>query len=378
MSTEKSQALFLPAGHVPIEDAENSNAYNTTAAKPTTNEKSMPLATTEPEQSTAPPAYTEDAGPSISNNPVASSSSHPTHRRKPIAIPAIGASFDAPFIRAYPPMLMDYKLPKEVFFSFLDNLNEVVASSPPLQVLDAAGGILRPVPILFPLHFLGAAVSSLANLGSLGVSKGGTERAIRQANKEVFGPRGLKVEIAKLDALAFMAGIPILDSKGQVSRQSSLLQPIVTESSGEKSSLDTIQRQLKLLEPWVAEAEIEPLPWTSKSKLTRFNESLKKRGGHGRPDEHQRRLAKVSADYHRQLDELDREEQNTTSLNTNSEKLSRILADIAENKTRIQARYESDVKRINDEFGIQDFDGGLRKHLWLTIRDVGANSGIVD
>ncbi|RDW66545.1 hypothetical protein BP6252_10180 [Coleophoma cylindrospora] len=375
MSAEKSQAPFSFTGHVPTEDGENSNADNTTAAEPTTNEKNIPLDTAEPEESTAPPAYTEDAGPSISNIPVASSSSHPSHLQKPIAIPAIGASFDAPFIRAYPPMLVDYKLPKEVFFSFLDNLNEVVVSSPPLQVLDAAGGILRSVPILFPLRILGAAVSGLANLGNLGVSKGRTERAIRQANKEIFGPRGLKVEIAKLDALAFVAGIPILDSKGQVSRQSSLLQPIGTESSDEKSSLDTIQRQLKLLEPWVAEVEIEPLPWTSKSKLTRFNEALKKRDGHGRPDEHQRRLAKVSADYHRQLVELDREEQNAKSRNA-SEKLSRILADITENKTRIQAKYEGDVKRINDEFGIQDFDGGLRKHLWLTIRDVGANSGI--
>ncbi|CAG8901812.1 unnamed protein product [Penicillium nalgiovense] len=191
-----------------------------------------------------PPAYT--AGPSTqpSRSPVQDAPSQSSH--KPIAIPAITSSSDSPFIRAYPPILSNHQLPKESFLAFLDQVNKDIAASPPLQVLDATGGILKSVPVLFPLHWVGTAVSGLANLGSQGMSKSRADSSIKQANKDIFGPRGLKVEIGKLDALAhaaagawFAAGIGIL-------------------------------------QPWIAELEFEILPWSSKSKLTRFNASLKK------------------------------------------------------------------------------------------------------
>ncbi|CAG8093871.1 unnamed protein product [Penicillium salamii] len=210
--------------------------------------------------------------------------------KRPIAIPAIASPSDSPFIRAYPPILQSHNLPKESFLNFLDQLNKDIASSPPLQVLDATGGILNSVPILFPLHWIGSAVSGLANLGSQGMSKSRTDSSLKTANRDIFGPRGLKVEVAKLDALAHLANIPILDSQGKISRQSPLflqLQDEPVEATDERHELELeLQRKIRTLQPWIADLEIEVVPWSSKSKLTRFNAALKKRND---PKEYERR-----------------------------------------------------------------------------------------
>lgn len=232
-----------------------------------------------------PPRYTTTATESGTNSTLPQPST--TQQTKPIAIPAIEPSLGSPFLRAYAPILADYNLPRESFFNFLDHLNKLITSNPPLQVLDATGGILQLVPLLFPLHWLGSAVSGLANLGSHGVSKSRTDSYIRQANQEIYGPRGLKVEIVKLDALAYVANIPILDSKGKVSRQMPVLQRLLNEGAGtatavdghgpEQGGVDMQQQRIRIMQPWIAELELDILPWTSKSKLTRFNAALKKR-----------------------------------------------------------------------------------------------------
>ncbi|CAG8369741.1 unnamed protein product [Penicillium salamii] len=214
----------------------------------------------------------------------------PPPSQRPIAIPAIASPSDSPFIRAYPPILQSHNLPKESFLNFLDQLNKDIASSPPLQVLDATGGILNSVPILFPLHWIGSAVSGLANLGSQGMSKSRTDSSLKIANRDIFGPRGLKVEVAKLDALAHLANIPILDSQGKISRQAPLflqLQDEPVEATDERHELELeLQRKIRTLQPWIADLEIEVVPWSSKSKLTRFNAALKKRND---PKEYERR-----------------------------------------------------------------------------------------
>lgn len=245
-----------------------------------------------------PPAYT-NPNPEITTRTEKSSASEPTQEssqsqsaqsnKKPIAIPAVDSSFDSPFMRAYAPVLKDYKLPQEVFFSFLDRLNKAVSSSPPLQVLDATGGVLNAVPILFPLHWIGSAVSGIAKLGNSGVSKSRADSLLKDANKDIFGPRGLKIEVAKLDALAHIAKIPILDSRGKVSRQAPLLQQLSAVEARPESSaaaegniemaMDAQQRRLRILQPWIADLELDILPWTSQSKLTRFNAALKKYNG---------------------------------------------------------------------------------------------------
>ena len=226
-----------------------------------------------------------------SSTPATASSS----QGRPIAIPAIDYARESPFVRSYAPLLNKYNISKDKFLTFLDELNDVMTTSPPMQVLDATGGILRSVPILFPLHWIGSAVSGLAKLGGQGISKSRSDTAIRQANKDIFTPRGLKAEIAKLDALAHIAKIPILDSQGKVNKQASLIQQLGELSSApvdESQEFDLQERRLRVLQPWIAELEFYIKPWTSKSRLTRFNAALKKRNdttcqdpaSSGRPD----------------------------------------------------------------------------------------------
>ncbi|KAJ5312307.1 hypothetical protein N7508_003137 [Penicillium antarcticum] len=259
-----------------------------------------------PEEADIPPAYTppgpssqqeqeQEHVPSTSAPKKATGSSSST--KKPIAIPAITSAFDSPFIRAYAPILKSHNFPKESFLTFLDQLNKDISSSPPLQVLDATGGILSSVPILFPLHWIGSAVSGLANLGSQGVSKSRTDSSIKTANKDIFGPRGLKVGIAKLDALAHLAGIPILDSQGKINRQAPLLLQLQNAagvvgqgqsddgSQQQQQDVDVCQRRIQALGPWIAELEFDILPWSSKSRLTRFNAALKKSNASRVPEE---------------------------------------------------------------------------------------------
>lgn len=200
---------------------------------------------------------------------------------KIIAIPATDTPLDSPFLRAYPPALQRYSLAPEPFFAFLDDLNKVISTSTPLQVLDATGGVLNAVPILFPLHWIGSTLSGIANLSSQGMSKSRAESAIAQANKHVFGPHGLKVGIAGLDTLAHLAKIPILDSKGKVNKQAPLFLQLssqdATGAGAELRELDRSQRLITVLQPWIAHLDVQVLPWATKSKLTRFNATLKKK-----------------------------------------------------------------------------------------------------
>ncbi|KAJ5204284.1 uncharacterized protein N7498_005163 [Penicillium cinerascens] len=213
---------------------------------------------------------------SSSATPVTGSSSS---RDRPIAIPAIDCARESPFLRSYAPSLNEYQIPKDKFLTFLDDLNDAMTTSPPMQVLDATGGILQSVPILFPLHWIGSVVSGLANLGGQGISKSRSDSTIRQANKDLFAPHGLKAEIAKLDALAHIAKIPILDSQGKVNKQAPILRQLaeLPSAPADGSQLDLQQRRIRVLQPWIAELDVDVLPWTSKSRLTRFNAALKKR-----------------------------------------------------------------------------------------------------
>lgn len=246
-----------------------------------------------------PPPYTAAQVPAEgSSSAAAAAATAPPQAlgRKTIAIPAIACVNESPFLRAYAPVLHDYKLPRESFLAFLDQLNDVMTTSPPMQVLDAAGGILKSVPILFPIHWIGSAVSGLANLGGHGISKSRSDSAVRQANKDIFGPRGLRVEIAKLDALAHIGKIPILDSQGKVNKQAPLLQELNKLSNldaDEAQELDLQQKRLRVLQPWIAQLEMEVLPWTSKSKLTRFNAALKRRNN---PDTRESQGGKEKSD----------------------------------------------------------------------------------
>ncbi|CAI7666835.1 unnamed protein product [Penicillium manginii] len=218
----------------------------------------------------------------------------PTYGQGTIAIPAIDASPGSPLLRAYVPMLTKYNLPQESFFRFLDSLNDVIATNPPMQVLDVTGGILKSVPILFPLHWIGSAFSGLANISEQSKSKSRSDSALKQANKEIFGPRGLKAELANLDALAYIAKIPILDSQGKIDKNSTLARQLADMSRAYRRrrndsdakdqdqkhghQLELQQQRLHALQPWIQDLQLDIKP-AAKTRLTRLNSALKKYNG---------------------------------------------------------------------------------------------------
>lgn len=91
----------------------------------------------------------------------------------------------------------------------------------------------------------------------------------------------------RFDALAYVAGIPVLDAQGKVGGDR--LRRVLDEAGGNAAAAAVdVNRdgdmRVKALQPWIAELEVDVLPWTSRSKLTRFNAAWKKRNYPGQVD----------------------------------------------------------------------------------------------
>ncbi|KAF8899667.1 hypothetical protein CPB85DRAFT_1327425, partial [Mucidula mucida] len=68
------------------------------------------------------------------------------HLNKLVAVPQVKPSFDAPFIRAYPPYLQECGISVEDWMDFCDGLNIAMIGSPPLAVADKVGMVVGFVP----------------------------------------------------------------------------------------------------------------------------------------------------------------------------------------------------------------------------------------
>ncbi|KAF2968092.1 hypothetical protein GQX73_g5505 [Xylaria multiplex] len=176
--------------------------------------------------------------------------------RKPVVIPATAASLGSPFLRAYPPSLEAFQISRGEFLDILDGLNRVAVRNPPLRALGLVGEVLEVVP-LATAQTVGLAVNAAAQLGTFALSKGATEVYLSKMNKEIFAPRGLKMEIAKLEAMARINKLPILDAAGGI-RSDVQLQPLADVQ--EIQTISTAQRWLQALEPFVEPLDLESLP----------------------------------------------------------------------------------------------------------------------
>ncbi len=78
--------------------------------------------------------------------PPAYSTAPTPHLNKLIAVPQVKPSFDAPFIRAYPPSLQEYGISVEEWMDFCDGLNIAMIGSGPLAVVDKVGMVVGFVP----------------------------------------------------------------------------------------------------------------------------------------------------------------------------------------------------------------------------------------
>ena len=320
---------------------------------------------------------------------------------KPIAIPATTPITGSAFLRAYPPSLSSHQIPQDIFLTFLDNLNRVAVQSPPLQVLGLAGTIVGFVP-LATAQIVGGAVNAATTIGTQVISKGRTEIFLRSANKEIFNPRGLKVEVSKIDALAKIAGIPILTPKGKVEKGVNLLEPVGMEEvqriqSGE-SAMSGQQRRLQALEPYIAHLELDDLPEIEgkSNPLSKWNagasEFGRKRGEkkmaktrveaaekyHKESGKAEKSYEKDMAKQDRKLEKQDMKVDKMLAKGKDPKKTAEKMREIDKEKRKIekeqrkiQKDFDKETRKVEKDRRKDDKEeSGMKKILWLVIRNL--------
>ncbi|KAI1331894.1 hypothetical protein F5Y16DRAFT_359526 [Xylariaceae sp. FL0255] len=296
------------------------------------------------------------------------------HLQQLIAIPATAATLGSPFIRAYPPVLESFNISRGSFLDFLDGLNRVAVQSPPLQVLGLAGNLVGFVP-LATAQIVGTAVNLAAKVGTFAASKGGTEIYLRKANKEIFGPCGLKVETAKLEAVARLAGAPILDATGSITSDAQSLDPAAQGGN-------IGQNWLRALQPWIApldETRLAPVDTNTNilGKLhtmasERQRAKDEKRVGR-RAGKNQKESDKAWEDLEKEMRKLG-EEEDKARRKEHGRKLEKELRKIDEDRQKAERKYEEEMAKLGEDIKKKD-DKQTSKLLWLVVRNIDASDG---
>lgn len=286
----------------------------------------------------------------------------------PIAIPATSEQLGSPFLRAYPLELENLDLPAPIFLKFLDDLNRHIVVSPGLQVVNTTGDILGLAP-LAEAQIVGTALNVAAEAASYGVSKSRGEMFLRQANKELFAPRGLRIAIVRLEALALAAKIPILADDGTVRKDVSLLPPMPcdedADSDGEaQAEVSAQSRRLAALAPWTSPLQIHAPPEKQDlptNKISAFHanvsekqrlkeeEALLKKRNKARSAA-QKREHKASASLDKELERLQHEEDKLLQKEgKDTAKLEKAQQKIEEKKEKRKKEHEGVVEKIRKE-----------------------------
>ncbi|CAH0033131.1 unnamed protein product [Clonostachys rhizophaga] len=177
---------------------------------------------------------------------------------KPIALPTVRSAQGSPYIRAYPLELANVGITRETFLSFLDHVNRAVADNPPLLAVGVVGGVVGLVPEP-TAQLAGSVIELAADVGNVALAEGRTELVLRKANIDIFHPVGLQVRVAKLEAVAKIAGMPFLDAEsGKLTSGLRVLAPLDDEM--ELNTLGVQRRRLRDLEEWLSPLDLEELP----------------------------------------------------------------------------------------------------------------------
>ncbi|KAH6670668.1 hypothetical protein B0J14DRAFT_671107 [Halenospora varia] len=150
--------------------------------------------------------------------------------QKPILIPQI--SPNGSWLRSYALSLDEYNLPLSSFLAFLDNLNIVAAASPPLQVLNMAGGILGMVPHHWA-QLAGAGLQAGSQVGTKVVSKTRMGRFMGSVQERMFEGRGLVVRIGKWEDVERSLGRELVIDEMKVGAGSAMEKALrIVEAAG--------------------------------------------------------------------------------------------------------------------------------------------------
>lgn len=299
---------------------------------------------------------------------------------KVIAIPATDPTAGSPFLRAYPSVLQNFNLPRENFLEFLDRFNRAAVASPPVQILGLAGNIVSMVP-LHTAQIVGGTINAVSNIGSRAIAKGHTEIVLRDANRNIFEPRGLKVQVAKLDAVASIARMPILTADGKIEKHAAVLQPF--ESDDDYRFATAQERRLKALGPWIEKLDVEGLPQLAEgsnmlSKMhASVSENQRKKGEEKMMKEREKAQKeffkgseKAQKEYEKKMAELYRDQSRAERRRKDKDR-QRDLRRVEERREKVENEFEhrmarSEKERIEDD----KEEKGLKKILFLIVTNL--------
>ncbi|KAJ3497235.1 hypothetical protein NLG97_g2057 [Lecanicillium saksenae] len=341
-----------------------------------------------------PPAYSRETNnrgsPHSSNSTSPASALGPTMRPatsmgqfadgyKLVAIPATSAKLGSPFLRAYPPALHNYGISREAFMRFVDQLNRAAVASPPVQVLGLVGNIVSMVP-LHTAQIVGNAVNAAATVSTIVVSKGRTEMLLREANASLFKEAGLKVQVAKLDVVAKLAKIPILNAEGKVDKKSSILLPF--EEGEEVQSLNAQERRVRALSTWLSRLEVEELPELDES-TNMFGKMHAKVSERQREKEEKKMMKdrqKMHKDYVKDKSKEDREYEEKMGRYAAKEsklqdkggrRVEKELRDLEKKREKLTKEHDREIRKIEKDRRKDDKEEeSMRKILFLVIQKI--------
>jgi hypothetical protein len=283
---------------------------------------------------------------------------------KPIAIPATSADLGSAFLRAYPPVLEDVSISRNEFLDFLDHLNRAIVASPGLRALsiasDAAGFVPEPTA-----QIVSTAAGISATVGTFAMSKIRSEMVIRQANKDIFFPRGLEVKITKLKYVAKLANMPILNEKGDIDKHSPVLEPLqVLAESNELTTLSAQQRRLRALETWISPLTIEELPPVANpsnvfKKVDAFVSEMERKSAEKSMlkkrvkvnDKHEKASQKALSKYE---SSMGRFEERASGLGAGGRYTSRDLGRLEDRRLKATLKYEKEVEKAQKRYKKRD------------------------
>lgn len=309
----------------------------------------------------------------------ATSTGQPADGYKLVAIPATSSALGSPFLRAYPLALEGYGIPRESFMQFLDHLNRSAVASPPLQVLGLAGSAVSMVP-LHTAQIVGNTINLAAKVSTVAVSKGRTEMLMREANATIFAPAGLKAQVAKLDVVAKLANIPILDAEGKIDKQSSLLKPF-----GEDDSLHSMtaqERRINALSTWLSPLDVQSLPEldSSTNAFGKMHASVSERQRQKEDMKMLKDRKKMHKDYIKDKTKEDREYEEKMEEYAVKERrlrekggrrMDKDLRELEKKREKLTKEHEKETRKIEKERRKDDKEEeGMRKILFLIIQKI--------
>jgi hypothetical protein len=278
-----------------------------------------------------------------------------------------------------------------------------------LQVLGLAGNIVGFVPSA-AAQIAGGVINVTAGVAAGVIQHGRTEIELKRANADLFGPRGLKVEIAQTAALVKLLGVPgALTADGKLDKNARLLtrlEPGGGIESDDPLDVSAQRRRLDALKPWIAELDVSPLPRieapdnalsrlsvkvSERNRAKGEKKLLEKRGkahqeyrkeARKAGEEFEREMGKIEKGKGKELSDIDAKLENAGRKQKSRDvaKLERekakVLAEYERDRSRVEKRYQKEMNEIEDDRASDDKEEkSLRKLYWLIIREKDAPSG---